>query len=279
MKSKFFLSSGVFALFIFLASPMLLASDVSYSRPDPLMDYVSQETGFYDTVYWELDEGYCRNCHGSNLAEQHHMTDTAIHGFCTPCHWVGESGGLVISDCLTGNCHSWNDLDTNGSHHNTEDAATGNCIACHDETVIGEFGPGVSFEEDLPPPDMNLPTPFSCENCHWGQAVTGSGHPSTHDHIDEGLASYYEYGRGIHNTFETHHMASVGNIEFNCHMCHGFGFDPDTAVMNWDPCNPEIIRSCERCHTTDTLHNIHLPDLYGWEAVGFHVDDKPGNEP
>ena len=45
-----------------------------FNRPNPLMDYVSQEIGMYDTLYWELDESDCRRCHGNNLADRHHLS-------------------------------------------------------------------------------------------------------------------------------------------------------------------------------------------------------------
>ncbi len=287
MKGKFILSSAVSVLLVLVTPLMLWAFDAPHRRPNPLMDYVPQEIGMYDTVYGGLDESYCRSCHGNSVADLHHHTEIVLgDGLCAPCHEIipDPPGVTVIKDCTTSGCHSLNDLDTNGWHHNTEEAASWNCVTCHNATLDGStlieaFGPGVSFEDDPPSEEMPPPTPLSCDNCHWEQTVTAGGHPSTYDHYDDGTVDYYEYGREIYGSFKTHHTVAPGSIEFNCHMCHGFGSDPETAVMDWDPCNPEIIRHCERCHTKETLHNIHWRDFYGWEAAGPHVGDDPYAEP
>jgi hypothetical protein len=69
-----------------------------------------------------------------------------------------------------------------------------------------------------------------------------------------------------------------------CHSLTGTSWDPDPGV-NWDPSNLEQIRYCQRCHTHQKLHEIHVPtppdegwDSNGWEAVGFHVPLKNSNE-
>ena len=62
----------------------------TYNRPNPLMDYVPQEYGIYDTHYKFLDEDDCRFCHGNSTADRHHYSDMVlIFGQCTPCHNVG----------------------------------------------------------------------------------------------------------------------------------------------------------------------------------------------
>jgi hypothetical protein len=38
-------------------------ASADHNRPDPLMDYVPQEKGMYDTVYSELAVEDCRGCH------------------------------------------------------------------------------------------------------------------------------------------------------------------------------------------------------------------------
>lgn len=58
-------------LLFFEAPRILLGGYADYNRPNPLMDYVPQETGIYDTVYWELEEHHCRGCHGNSLADRH----------------------------------------------------------------------------------------------------------------------------------------------------------------------------------------------------------------
>lgn len=41
---------------------------------EPAMSYVPEDMGTYDTKYSELDDAYCRDCHGENLSDQHHQT-------------------------------------------------------------------------------------------------------------------------------------------------------------------------------------------------------------
>jgi hypothetical protein len=253
-----------------------------YNRPEALMDYVPQEMGIYDTTYRELDELDCRNCHGNSLADRHHLTDTVVvYGLCSPCHdMITEPPFVVIiRDCLTSGCHSWYDLYSNGWHHNTDLSASGNCVACHDPNLVGEITPIVDFATH--PPSIVTPTPFGCENCHWGQegSATGDpdnpGHPSTYDHYNAAnqFVGFHEYSKPIFGNFDTHHMGFKGNVALQCYECHAL----DPSNPDWAPFNPELIRYCERCHTPETLHNIapHVQNTMGWEAVGFHV--PPGN--
>ncbi|MBW1742833.1 MAG: hypothetical protein JRJ47_05305 [Deltaproteobacteria bacterium] len=277
MKDRIFFSSAVCLILIFSGAGRLCAQQLwSYSRPNPLMDYVAQEMGAYDTVYEELNEADCRSCHGGSLAEKHHETDRAATSPCTPCHLTGP----VITDCLTSGCHSSDDVLINGWHHNTEASDSGNCGSCHDLVPVEEFGPGIRFEDD--PPTVNPPTPYSCENCHWEEANSATedpdnpGHPSTLDHYDDWgqYVGFYEYGKPTDTPFDTHHMGFRGNIVNNkCYACHGFGFDWETAEVSWDPENRERIRHCERCHTKASLHQVHDRDCYSCEAVGFHVGE------
>jgi hypothetical protein len=256
-------------VFLALGSLATLWADyMDYNRPNPLMDYVPQEIGIYDTMYWELDESHCRSCHGNNVADRHHLTFNE----CTLCH---ESFEPPISDCLTGGCHSWDDVDTNGWHHNMDLSASDVCIACHDPNLVEEITPFRNFESS--PPSIVTPTPFSCENCHWqqdyvpGEDCHNPGHPSTYHHYDAWAnpTGFYEYMIPIYGNSYTHHMGEKGNVANECSQCHAL--DPD--YPDWDPYNPELIRTCETCHSVSTLHNIapHVSDTNGWEAIGFHV--------
>jgi hypothetical protein len=256
--------------------------DAIYNRPNALMDYVPQEIGVYDTVYWELEESDCRGCHGNSLADRHHLTDTVmVYRLCTPCHEPMSEPPFVVAirDCLTGGCHSWEDLGTNGWHHNTDLSASGNCVACHDPNLIGEISPFRDFETY--PPSIVTPTPFSCENCHWGQRrVSGTpGHPSTYDHYNRwgDFIGFYEYSNPIYDNFDTHHMGFEGKVSSECYYCHA----QDPGRPDWNPYNPELIRYCEICHSAESLHGVrpHLQKTNGWEAVGFHVPGQPSNDP
>ena len=126
-------------VFLTLGSPgTVWAQYATHNRPNPLMDYVPQEIGIHDTVYWELGESDCRRCHGNSLADRHHLTDTVVlYGLCTPCHDpIPEPPHVVaIRDCLTSGCHSWDDLDANGWHHNTDLSASNNCTCCHNPNL------------------------------------------------------------------------------------------------------------------------------------------------
>ena len=266
-------------VFLALGSPgTLWAQYAPHNRPNPLMDYVPQEIGIHDTVYWELEESDCRRCHGNSLADRHHLTDTVVvYGLCTPCHEVIAEPPfvVVIRDCLTSGCHSWDDVDTNGWHHNTDLAASGNCVSCHNPNLIGEITPLRDLQTY--PPSIVTPTPFSCENCHWGQdRMPGGdpdnpGHLSTYEHynIFGDFVGFYEYSNPIYDNFHTHHMGFRGNVASECYRCHS----QDPNHPDWDPYNPELIRYCEKCHSVESLHSIspHVQDTNGWEAVGFHV--------
>ncbi len=296
---KFLFLAGAMVLLLATAGTVL-ALNADYNRPNPLMDYVPQEVGIYDTRYDHLGEMDCRACHGDSLADRHHYTDTVLRDkLCTPCHAIipDPPGVVVIRDCTTSGCHDWIDVGTNGWHHNTNLSESENCVACHDRNVVAEITPFSSFAEY--PDSVVTPTPFSCENCHWDQATvdavpgfnpgvspdSDAGHPSTFDHYNEWgqYIGYYEYNKDIVGNFDTHHMGFKGNVASQCWKCHS----NDPLDPSWDPFNPELIRYCEICHDIGTLHTIaeHVGPpgtgggdaVDGWEAVDFHVPGTSGN--
>jgi hypothetical protein len=65
VTNRVVLGSLVLALLL-LGSKGLLWAWEDHNRPDPLMDYVSQRAGMYDTVYPELDNNDCISCHGDH---------------------------------------------------------------------------------------------------------------------------------------------------------------------------------------------------------------------
>jgi hypothetical protein len=240
------------------------------------MDYAPQELGIYDTRYENLMESDCRSCHGNSLAERHHATPLVVTEHrCIACHEVdptAPSGVKVVRDCTTSGCHSSQDLDTNGWHHNTDPSGSSNCVTCHNPDLIAEITP--IRDISLYPPSVVTPTPFSCENCHWAQVVS-TGHPSTNDHYSEygEFMGFYEYGKPIAANDETHHMHGQGNVYPACYQCHSQ--NPDDP--SWDPFNPLVIRYCESCHSIGTLHRIgpHVQNTKGWRALGFHTPGAP----
>ena len=265
-----------------------------YNRPNPLMDYVSQEIGIYDTAYEVLTETDCRGCHGQSVAQRHHHTPIVLEqGSCLACHELctrgvdpgcPPGGVYVIRNCLESLCHSVADRgpkdnsrsDSNGWHHATDLSSPENCVVCHSPNLIGEIVP----VDLIPPSPLASPvTPFSCENCHWEQegSVTGDpdhpGHPSTYDHMDaDGQpAGFHEYGLPIAGVSASHHFGPASGINSSCESCHGA--DPRLGSPDWNPYDPDLMRYCQTCHDVCSLHEsiCHLEQANGWEAVGFHV--------
>ena len=284
MKRKRLLGLATIVLLIFGTYGVLQATNQKYNRPWPLMDYVPQEIGIYDTTYENLTESDCRGCHGNSLADRHHATTTVVRDHrCVTCHEVdpgSPSGVFVTRDCLTSGCHSKQDLQENGWHHNTDVSGSGDCVTCHNPSLIAPISPIRDFS--LYPPSVVTPTPFSCENCHWEQAcsTTGNpdapGHPSTYNHVNENgeIMGFHEYEKSILSNSDTHHMGFLGNVSTECYQCHS----QNPGSSSWDPFNPQLIRYCEICHSISTLHRIepHVKNTNGWAAVGFHVPS--GNE-
>jgi len=294
-----FLSTGI--LMLGLSSPSW-SLNAGYNRPLPLMDYAPQETGVYDGAYAHLSEAGCRACHGDSTSDRHHYTSIVLKDhLCFPCHeFVPQPPGVVVTrDCLTGGCHSGEDISLNGWHHDTDLGTPDNCVACHNPNGVSPITAFMSFAEY--PPSVVTPSPFSCENCHWNQDVAAAadgfdpdtspqadaGHPSTYDHHDVWgqPRGYHEYKRPILALSDTHHLAVNGDGASGCDRCHGG--DPNDP--GWDPFNPELIRYCETCHDLNTLHLIPAhgggPDpgdgvaAMGWEATGFHVNGSSELEP
>jgi hypothetical protein len=267
---------------------ILWAQSATYNRPDPLMDYVPQELGFYDTGYTNWDETGCRSCHGYSTADRHHGVPMSVNDhLCYPCHATCtegapdcENGITIHRNCMTSGCHSWNDVQFGNQkwHHNTDLTDPENCIVCHNPNLVDEITP---FRDFLTyPPSGVTPTPFTCENCHWGQDIVAGttppngntpGHPSTYEHKDASGndVGFFEYNKPILQNIDTHHMNFVGNVATQCYKCHSM--DPDNP--SWDPYNHELIRYCETCHSVWSIHKIrqHRSDTNGWAAIGFHA--------
>jgi hypothetical protein len=275
---------------IFLCAALVLATTglalalcTDYSRPYPLMDYVSQEKGIYDTSSGNLVEKDCRECHWLSTADRHHGTPTVVRDhLCLPCHTLCTIGtpncpnGYTIErNCLAAGCH---DSNVNGGHHAVDLTNADVCITCHNPNLIDELSPLIDFNTYQPQVNF-LPTPFSCENCHWRQTITAKhylndgnsdpnnpGHPSTYNHYDKWgiFIGFHEYPLPINGNMDTHHMG------FECVTCHSG--DPNNLSCN----DPILIRYCERCHSIASLHSIdaHMSESNGWEAVA-----DPDGEP
>ncbi|MGA1870150.1 MAG: hypothetical protein ACMUJM_16560 [bacterium] len=230
-----------------------------WSRPNPLMDYAPQVIGVYDTIYSQLQESDCRSCHGSgsgmgggghgeSIAGRHHSLDYP----CTYCHETEspkKCGGEIERNCMAVGCH---DTYENGWHHLTEESSAGQCDVCHTN---------IEINGDIPecPPGITIPSPFSCENCHWEQRMPMEG------------------GKPIYGYQDTHHMQFKGNFAGDCFRCHA-GNGPYNLSWDlnynpsWNPNDECLMRYCEKCHSPDSLHAIHTNSVHAWEAVGWHVD-------
>src|SRR4030065_1213812 len=108
-----------FLLFLCIAlvlatTGLALALCTDYYRPVPLMNYVSQEKGIYDTIFSNLVEQDCRGCHGGSTADRHHgVPIVVIDHLCNPCHQqctIGDpdcvNGATLHRNCLTSGCHN-----------------------------------------------------------------------------------------------------------------------------------------------------------------------------
>ncbi len=272
---------------------LMVGTSWAAHRPTPLMDYAPQETGIYDTYYDYLKEVDCRYCHGVTLADRHHYTPDGIAGLCDRCHLPGpppDFGVTIYRDCRhSGDIQCHGNFD-NGWHHTNYLAASAQCTACHNPQILGELGP---FQDPaLYPPTVVTPSPYSCENCHWSQGITGK-HPSTDIHYDPWGAKVANFSipqfasqagewqensptdNGFHYSLDplsnnkpvldnmgTHHMNMEGAVAPQCGFCHA----NDPGSPSWDPDDPILIRYCERCHDIKSLHRIpgHVSSVEAW---------------
>lgn len=258
-----------------------IALALAFIRPaNPVMDYVPQNFGIYDTYYGNFKEPECRYCHGASTSERHHSTIYAISGSCLFCHYNGAFEN-PIGDCKV--CHvDFGPIGSFGSpHHKSELAGSGQCNVCH--LYVVEIG---SVEKPLYAPTITTPTPYSCENCHWPsgkirhQASTYQGgttgkakflfdwknwfglpkptywpdslaHPQPVE--ANGLfATGTLQGKPYKPLNGTHH-AIAGLVYPRCYMCHALDYG---QPCSWDANDPYLIRYCENCHSVDSLHSI-----------------------
>ena len=272
-----------FIVFFLMAAVVFcsVAKPLAFIRPsNPIMDYVPQNFGIYDTYYDNFKEPECRYCHGASTSERHHSTIYASSGSCMFCHYNGAFEN-PINDCKV--CHV--DGGPVGSfglpHHKSYLAGSGQCNACH--LYVVELN---SVEPPLYSPTNMTPTPYSCENCHWpsgrkpDQAATYEGgtigkakflsdwenwfgwpkptywpdslaHPKPIE--ANGLFSTGTLqGKPYKPLNGTHHAIS-GLVYQRCYFCHASGYG---QPCSWDSNNPYLIRYCENCHSVASIHAI-----------------------
>lgn len=252
------------------------------------MDYVPQQIGVFDTTYRAYSglEGHgCRECHGNDLADRHHMSRRNLcpecypppYETCTYCHPVAtdtdgdtvydyfpkgdaseyENGLRMPTDCTAEWCHEVAFLDPppdgHGWHHNTDMAASENCIACHDPRLIEEITPFRDHQSHPPLLDYEvIPTPFDCENCHWKQPLDDDNYlnDGTEDACDPGHPSTYEFPvRDLGGTF-------VPADAFHEYDKPIFGNKRTHHMMELG----DIYPMCLKCHSQDPNEPTWDPD-------------------
>jgi hypothetical protein len=289
--SKFLLHLGFFicATTVFFGT---IAGAWAYVRPaNPIMDYVPQNIGIYDTYYENFHESDCRACHGSSTAERHHVTSYALQGDCAFCHLDGVQ---PERDCKICHIDGGPIGDLGSPHHRTDFAGIGQCNQCHTNVIETNSVDPPGFT-----PTSITPTPFSCENCHWPSGSVPHEAATYDGNTLEFLADWQSWtGYPVLTTWPdglahpqpieangpvlsgtsgmkpfppsegTHH--NLGAKVYNrCYYCHASA--PGTSP-NWDPNNPYLIRFCENCHDVNSLHSIqaHVTDdnIYRVSGIG-----------
>lgn len=243
--SKFYkrnLIMGLTVLFLLASCAFAFAADIpAYTMKAP----IPQDVGILDKLYENFTEADCRNCHGVNTADLHHMTATALDTSdptkgCIACHKQNADGTIAtpISRACS-DCHptSW--------HHTTAAAQAGTCTACHEPSLLSDQGTG--FAEDIFPtynPSDVTPSVKDCANCH--NDFNLAWDPTT------------QSGGSDPNSL-SHHGIKLGE----CLMCHDFGnINPIT--------NGVQIRVCESCHTVPSLHTIAAHTDNNNKCLGCH---------
>lgn len=194
---------------------------------------VRQDLGLFDTVFNDLDEEGCRDCHGRRVGDLHHNLASVEQLACLSCHRVEFTAGsyqiIIVTNCLE--CHE-QQPGVASVHHLTDKARLGDCVACHGGMVQnrddGHYIPsyGASMVTPLPSRGTGPGERGSCRYCHdWGNdAVTGEL---------------------ISSNMTTHHETGFDSQPGGCYWCHDPLTEPALAI-----------RACEQCHAPLSIHNI-----------------------
>lgn len=256
--------------------------NLSFALAPPPVD---QRMGVYDTLFANLTEGTCRNCHTSGVPDTHHNLVPTGEYQCMNCHPVitypnGSQSITLVRDCKQ--CHdtTFNGMIIRRPHHETLDAQERHCSRCHgnlvDDYDDGHYIP--TYGISLVTPDTKYKVINSTTGKKWG------GCESCHE---QNLTM--EPPIAFNN--KTHHR--LGALSgFNppnsskCTQCH----DLHNATYGSDS-----VRYCERCHAIKSLHNIqydyaNTSGILGsghigenWDCSGCHAwyvagDVAPGTD-
>jgi hypothetical protein len=257
-----------FALVLCIVSALFLVNQgfaVVYRPPDPVMNYVPQYVGIYDTYYSYYVADDCRVCHGDRtaVAKRHQYTASAFTGCpdgcplpspdcLSACHTDLNDPETITDNCLT--CHPAASYGGGGPHHETDMSGSGQCTSCHQPDLLVSLKSKKTFSY-YPPSYLYTPTPVTCENCHWPSGDTPHTPPpdwpkpiEANEMVSSGVLHPSKAYKPINGT----HDIIGGNVVAQCYFCHANTSDNP----NWDPLSPIAIRYCENCHSKDSLHSI-----------------------
>ncbi|MFV1967306.1 MAG: hypothetical protein ACC628_17900, partial [Pirellulaceae bacterium] len=254
---------------VLIASMTLLCAETN--RADVPAPPVNQTIGMPDVAFEGLAEADCRACHNSGVPDRHHV----LYGQSLPPGSIApfpDSDGDGVPDpsyvCLS--CHDENfspirdciQCHTESAHHATPAAQAGDCVSCHGD-IVDNFDDG----HYIPTYEPSLVTPS--HNGGDGLPLNSRGNGAgacNYCHDDDGLPTPV-----ILTTSQLHHGKGL-----DCTLCHSVH-------------GPIPIRTCERCHGPDSLHNIQADSsnpnntgtiVVGGEDAGYgHVgrDAGPGD--
>jgi hypothetical protein len=232
IKRKHILISVV----VFLALAMIT---IAVAPPPP----VNQNIGIYDTLFTNFTESNCRGCHVSGVPTTHHILAQTGQFGCMNCHPVlpDGSGITIIRDCMQCHNNTFNGMTIPRPHHETKDASDGHCSKCHGN-IVDDFDDG-HYIPIYQPSSMTPDTSFKvinqtsgrkwggCESCHEADLTATpiiASNNQTHHRL------------GNLSGFQNHDASKC----IRCHDLHNGTYGSDS------------IRYCERCHGTNSLHNI-----------------------
>jgi len=273
VKTKLLVLVLVFMLFGFSLIQGLAQAE-TYRPSNPVMNYVPQYVGIYDTYYGYLAANDCRVCHGSREAgaKRHQFTVSAFAGCpdgcplsppdcLLACHADPNNPQSITDDCMT--CHPASIGVGGGPHHVTDLAGSGQCTSCHQPDLLVKTK-SVTLPAFYPP--TYTPTPYNCENCHWPSGDIPHTPPLDWPKSIEASGRVHSgdlYPSKPYRPQDGTHMEGIyGKVFPKCYFCHA------NTNPSYDPANPLLIRYCENCHSNNSLHGIeeHVTAGHGLTA-------------
>ena len=220
----------------------LILVGLSFALSPPPVD---QRMGVYDTLLGNLVESNCRVCHASGVPDAHHNLVRIGRYGCQDCHPVVQNGTgfeiTLVRDCIQCHNNTFNGMNIRRPHHETQAASDRHCKACHG-SLVDNYDDG-HLIATYPPTSMTPDTRYKAINLTSGRKWGGC--ESCHE---PNLTATLP----IYSNNNTHHR--LGNLSgfinhdtTKCATCHDF----HNATYGSDS-----IRYCERCHGTNSLHNI-----------------------